>query len=359
MQQSTGSRHQRHPLSHYAREIRAELDPAIFQPAPARLLWLPLHLAIILAIAVYVVQGEPPWWLALAAAILAGHSWGCLGFLAHEAMHHGLTRSRWLERVAGYSGFGIYCLSPLLWEAWHNQAHHGNAGKAVEDPDTFGMLTRWQASGLVRWLVKFAPGSGYKRSTAFVFFWFAFHAVVVLLFHSERQGYFQRISRRTVYAETAAMIAFWLAVLFLIGWWSFLFVYVVPMLVANATVMAYISTNHFLNSYTGIDDPLANTLSVTGPRWLESLHLQFGYHVEHHLFPRLSGRHAPVVRDVLVRRYGDRYLRMRHWRALRLLYTRPKIHLDHDTLIDPRTMTRFNTLAPDDLSMSSAAGQTS
>jgi fatty acid desaturase len=67
-----------------------------------------------------------------------------------------------------------------------------------------------------------------------------------------------------------------------------------------------------------------------GPRWVERLHLQFGYHVEHHLFPTVSGRHASSVRDVLSRLYGDRHLTMSHARALRLLYTRPKIHDGHD-----------------------------
>ena len=116
-----------------------------------------------------------------------------------------------------------------------------------------------------------------------------------------------------------------------------------------------IATNHFLNPLTEVNDPLTNTLSVTSPRWLERLHLQFGYHVEHHLFPTLSGRHAPSVRDALVRLYGARYLAMPLARALRLLYTRPKLHDGHDTLIDPRTLAAFHTLAPGDLSMGALA----
>src|SRR5262249_32258323 len=169
--------------------------------------------------------------------------------------------------------------------------------------------------------------------------------------HSERNGYYERVSRRTVYAESAAMVVFWLAVFVLVGPWAFLFVYVVPVLVANAMVMAYIATNHFLNPLTETNDPLANTLSVTAPRWLERLHLQFGYHVEPHLFPAVSGRHAPAVRDVLRRLYRERYLTMPHARALRLLYARPKLHDGADTLVDPRTGTRFAALAPGDVSM--------
>lgn len=194
------------------------------------------------------------------------------------------------------------------------------------------------------------------QSALFLFVWFSVHSLLVLVFHSERNGYYARVSRRTVYAESAGMFLFWAGVLTLVGPWSFLFVYVVPLLVANAMVMSYIATNHFLNPLTETNDPLANTLSVTAPHWLEHLHLQFGYHVEHHLFPTVSGRHAPAVRDVLRRLYGDRYLSMPHVQALRLLYARPKIHDGHDVLIDPRTRERFAVLAAGNASMAKLAG---
>lgn len=349
--ETTNSRYERQSVQEYAREVRRHLPPEVFRRAPSRLWWLPVHLAIILAAAAYVVVAAPPWWVALSCALVAGHSWGCLGFLAHEALHHALVRSPWLERLVGYAGFGLYGLSPTLWTAWHNQAHHGNTGRPVADPDGFGTLRFWQRNSVVRALEKLSPGSGYARSAAFLFFWFSLHSALVLVFHSQRNDYYARISRRAVYAESAAMVAFWIGVFALVGPWNFLFVYVVPVLIANALVMSYIATNHFLNPLTEVNDPLANTLSVTAPRWLEWLHLQFGYHVEHHLFPRMSGRHGPRVRAVLVDLYGERYLTMPHARALRLLYTRPKVHAGPDTLVDPRTGATFRALAPGDLSM--------
>jgi fatty acid desaturase len=339
-------------VQRYARHVRPHLPAGIFEPVPGRLLWLPLHLAIIVAAAVAVFLRTPPWYVALGCALVAGHSWGCLGFLAHETMHHAVVRNRTVQKLVAYAGFGIYGLSPTLWAAWHNQAHHGHTGKPVVDPDGFGTLRFWQKSRVVRVLETFAPGSRRPQSALFFFVWFSVHSLLVLLFHSERNAYYARISRRTVYGETLAMFAFWAGVLALVGPWSFLFVYVVPVLFANAMVMSYIATNHFLNPLTETNDPLANTLSVTAPRWLERLHLQFGYHVEHHLFPTMSGRHAPKVREVLRGLYGDRYLTMPHVQALRLLYSRPKIHDGHDVLIDIRTRERFAVLAPGDRSMS-------
>jgi fatty acid desaturase len=348
---TTRSRYERNTVQRYAREVRPHLPADVFRPAPARLLWLPVHLAVIAGAAGVVVLGAAPWHVALACALAAGHSWGCLGFLAHEALHHAVVRNRTLEKVIGYAGFAIYGLSPTLWVAWHNQAHHGHTGKPVVDPDGFGTLRFWEKSRIVRVLETFAPGSQRPQSALFLFVWFSVHSLLVLLFHSERNGYYARVSRRTVYAESAAMLAFWAGVLALFGPWSFLFIYVVPALGANAMIMSYIATNHFLNPLTETNDPLANTLSVTAPRWLERLHLQFGYHVEHHLFPTVSGRHTPAVRDVVRRLYGDRYLTMPHTRALRLLYARPKIHDGHDALVNPRTRERFAVLAPQDASM--------
>ncbi len=351
MAATSASRLEQSSVQQYAREVRPHLPAAVFQPAPMRLAWLPAHLAIIFGLAAYLVAAAPPWYIGLCCAVVAGHSWACLGFLAHEALHHALVKSRAVERLVGYCGLVIFCLSPTLWTAWHNQAHHGNTGNPDADPDTFGTLRSWEQSAVDRALEKAAPGSRKKRSAVFPFVTFSLHSVVVLLFHSRRHNYYARISRRVVYIETAAMLAFWSAVFILVGARSFLFIYVLPALVANAVAVSYIATNHFLNSLTAINDPLVNALSVTNPRWLESLHLQFGYHVEHHVFPTVSGRYAPIVRDVLVRLYGERYLTMPHARALRLLYTRPKVHDTHDTLIDPRTMVTFSTLAPGALTM--------
>ncbi len=349
--ESTRSRHEQQSVQRYARELRAALPAEVFERAPERLLWLPLHLAVIVTLAIYVVRAAPAWYVAAACALVAGHSWGCLGFLAHETMHHAVVRSRRIERLVGWIGFAPYGLSPTLWSAWHNQAHHGNTGKPYADPDSYGTLGYWKKSAIVRALEGIAPGSGRARSAIFLFVWFSIHSLLVLVFHSERNGYYARIARRTVYSESALMLACWASVFALVGARAFVFVYVLPVLVANALVMSYIATNHFLNPLTDLNDPLANSLSVTGPRWLERLHLEFGYHVEHHLFPTVSGRHGRTVRAALVGLYGERYLEMPHARALRLLFSRPKVHETHDTLVDPRTGSRFNVLAPGDLTM--------
>src|SRR5258705_11664610 len=98
---NASSRYEQHSVQHYARAVRPHLAPAVFRPARARLLWLPVHAAVIGGLAAFVVGTAPSWPIALACALVAGHSWGCLGFLAHEAMHHALTKNRVVEKLVG------------------------------------------------------------------------------------------------------------------------------------------------------------------------------------------------------------------------------------------------------------------
>jgi fatty acid desaturase len=87
-------------------------------------------------------------------------------------------------------------------------------------------------------------------------------------------------------------------------------------------------------------------LSVTAPRWIEWVTLGFGFHVEHHLFPAMSSRHAPAVRELLQARWPGRYKSMPLVAALGELHRTARIYKDATTLIDPRTGCEFPTLLP-------------
>ena len=338
-------------MHEYAREVRAHLPKEIFQRQPARLWWLAFHGIVIIALSALVLVAAPPWWIALACGLVIGHSWGCLGFLAHETLHHAVVGSRALERVIGYIGLLPYCISPTFWSAWHNQTHHAYTGHLLGDTDHFGTRHVWERNRYMRRLEAVSPGSGSLASWFYLPTHFVIVAWVVLLLQSERKGFYRRISRRTVWLETASMMVLWLVWLALVGAHNFVFLGLVPILIGNALLMSYIATNHYLNPLTSTNDPLVNALSVRNPRWLEALHLQFGYHVEHHIFPTMSARSAPAVRAVLRQLYGERYLSLPHWRALRLIYSRPKLHLDAHTFVDPRTMATYRALGPQSIDM--------
>src|SRR5262245_47155358 len=85
------------PMHQYARDLRSQLPQAIFQRRPIRLVWLPVHATAIAASAALVVNGKASWLTGLLSAIVAGHSWGCLGLLAHETLHHSVVKNRRVE----------------------------------------------------------------------------------------------------------------------------------------------------------------------------------------------------------------------------------------------------------------------
>ena len=152
--------------------------------------------------------------------------------------------------------------------------------------------------------------------------------------------------RRFAIVETLAGWAVWAAVLWLLGPLRFVFAFVLPLIIGNAIVISYILTNHSLSPLTEVNDPLVNSLSVTMPRVFEKLHLNFGLHVEHHLFPSMSSHYAPLVRDELVRRWPERYQSLPLFTALGRLRATPRIYATETRLHDPRTGHEAVTLLP-------------
>jgi fatty acid desaturase len=198
---------------------------------------------------------------------------------------------------------------------------------------------------VARFTLTFAPGSGYRRSWLFLGFWFSFHAVTTLFMHSRFYNYWSPARRRRQIALYFLMMGFWAGVAAVVGMKNFALIYLLPMVVANVLQMSYIATNHLICDETAdVNDPLANSLSVTVPKWMGWLHLNFGYHIEHHIYPFMSPQHAPKVRAAIEARYGNRYRSLPILTALRVLYRTPPVHLSQKELVDLDTGVVFSTL---------------
>ncbi|MEZ4398512.1 MAG: fatty acid desaturase [Kofleriaceae bacterium] len=332
------------PLSHYVRRLRPDLAPAVFAPARSRLWWLPVHLAIIAVATVALAARWLPWPLVPVASLVIGVSFGGITFVAHETLHGGIVRTGWLKRLVGWIGFAPFAVSPRLWMVWHNREHHGHTNQVGHDPDMYPILAVYQSSRTVQ-VVTDAFSLGGRRWSGLLSLVFGFTGQSKkILLTARRRGWLSPAAFREVVVETAAAAALWLAVAWLVGPLAFLFAYVVPLLVANAIVMGFILTNHGLSPLTEVNDPLANSLSVTLPRGLEWLTLGFGYHVEHHLFPAMSTRHAPTVRRLLRAGWPERYQSMPLPSALASLHRTARIYRDAHTLTDPRSGRSWPTL---------------
>src|SRR4249919_2823785 len=85
--------------AHYARELRDDLPADSFQRNPARLWWLPAHLALIGGAAYTLLALDIHWGLRLLLSVAIGHSYGCLMYLAHEILHGSVVKSARLQNL--------------------------------------------------------------------------------------------------------------------------------------------------------------------------------------------------------------------------------------------------------------------
>jgi fatty acid desaturase len=266
-----------------------------------------------------------------------GCLYASLFFLGHETGHGAVLRARLAQDLLMWAAFLIFLVSPTLWRVWHNKVHHAHTNSVDFDPDNFGTLSAYKAFRSVRIVAVFTPGSGRWLSWLYLPTWFTVHAQVVLWIQSHQCRGFESLNRKRAAAESLAMAAFWTWLAGQLGAWPALLLIVIPMLVANTIIMSYVVTNHFLRPLVDRPDPLENTMSVTTHPTMDLIHFNFSHHVEHHLFPAMSSRYAPLVRAKLRQYAGERFLAPPHARALLLVFRTPRIHDQSNALVNPAT----------------------
>lgn len=317
-------------------KIRADLPAEVFLKKPMRaLLVIPLGGTIVLG-SVILVAFPLPWYVALLSSLLIGNFYASLMVLAHEIGHGATVHSCRIQDLCLYLACWMYWISPHLWRIWHNQIHHPYTNVEGRDPDSFGTLEEFlHHSSLVQFSVKFAPGSGHWFSVFSLFFFFTGLAQSVLWMQSKRVPGFERLRRRRAILESALMAASWVILCIMLGPRASFFVVIIPILMANFVLMSYGFTNHALRPLTDTRDTLSTTMSVTTFRFLDFIHFNNSYHVEHHLFPAVCSSYYPLIRQSLRRHAGDRYMSPPHWWALLVLFRTPRYYKDAQTLIEP------------------------
>ncbi len=328
--------------------VRERLPEAAFRPKPGRALLLVPLLAAIGAIAYLLVAVDMRWYAALGLAVVLGNLYGSLMFLTHEIGHGAVVHSRRLATVLMYPGCAVFLFSPHLWVVWHNRSHHGHTNRPDQDPDSFGTLAHF--AGSPRWHrvgARLYPGPGFLQSGFFIFVaaFFTVQAQSVLWAKSRSLPGYESLNRRRAGAESAAMLAFWVAVAVTTGWWGTLFLVLVPWFVGNSVVLSYVATNHMLRPLSPSTDSLKTTMGVSTFRLLDRLHLHFSHHVEHHLFPGMPTSSAPAVRKVLLACCAGDYLSPPHGRALALLLRTPRFYDGPDILAEPWRGRRHEVVA--------------
>jgi fatty acid desaturase len=328
----------------YRQILSSSLAPEVFKANPARLGWYFSCMAIGIASFVAVVLLNPAWELKLVAGIVIGLCNGTLGFVCHELGHGSIVKNRKVQNFLGYFGMIPFLVSPTYWKFSHNRLHHANAQRLIEDPDAFPNLRIYRASKFMRFMFPFTPGSGYKRSAFYFFYWFSFHNIISQLYLRFRNRIFDGMDHKQVSLELGGQIAIVIGLAIFAGPSNWFFLLLIPLAVQNYMLMSYISTNHNLSPLTSENDPLVNSLSVTNHPVLEFLHLNFGYHVEHHLYPTVNPKHAKAIHYQLVKQFPDLYKIMPKHVAMKKLYKTARIYKNSRQLVHPETMEVFDTV---------------
>jgi fatty acid desaturase len=321
-----------HSFGWYAARISPHLPKHVFKPVPSRLLGGLAYLAITIAgfILIGFLSLHPL--LSIGISILIGTSFASLGFLGHEILHGTVVKKAWLRNLLGAIAFWPLTTGPSLWRKWHNIEHHVHTQHEELDPDAWPSLHKLSQSKFLNWIYRLPHWVRALSSFLSLTITFTMHSVRMFVLYIKE---FNPKKRPKVWLELILPWASWIALLFLLGPVKWFFAFLLPLFIANFIVMLYISTNHRLNPLVPVNDPLANSLTVTVPKWVDVLHFNFSYHTEHHLFPAMNPKYYPLVKSYIKKMWPERYHEMPMSKAVKALWKTPRIYFEEKEFIDP------------------------
>ena len=330
-----------HSFSWYAARIKKQLPTEAFMPVPVRLFGGFTYLVIALTCFLIIAFNPLHPLIALVLSFVIGACFAGLGFLGHEILHGTVVRNALLRDILGAIAFWPLSTGPKLWRKWHNLNHHVHTQHDANDPDAWPTLERISRMKMFKWI--YGLPLFIRSFFAFISLTVQFTAHSIKMFFTYVKEFAPK-KQRDVFLQMILPWVTWIGLIFVIGIRNWIFAYFIPLLIANFIVMAYISTNHRLNPLTPINDPLANSLTVTVPKIVDILHFNFSYHTEHHLFPGMNPKYYPLVKEHIKAMWPERYHEMPMTRALITLWHTPRVYHDQTNLIDPRTSETYGSL---------------
>lgn len=330
-----------HTLTWYRKQLAPHLPKEIYEPAATRLIGGFIYAAIIASGIVTISFFDLNTWLNLIITVMLGSSFASIGFLGHEILHGTVVRNSLIRNLLGALCFWPLNIGPKLWVEWHNMNHHVYTQDEKRDPDSWLSTEDLANSSFITWIYRLPIGFRALISFISLAFTFTGHGLYMFL------RYLKNMNKKESLITAAQLIvtlATWIGLLLLIGPGKWFFAYLLPLLIGNFIVMIYISTNHRLNPLVSVNDPLANSLTVTVPKWMDILHFNFSYHTEHHLFPGINPKHYPLIKEHLKRLWPDLYHEMPLSRAIVALWKTPRVYYNKSELIDPHLYNVYGSL---------------
>jgi fatty acid desaturase len=307
------------------RALRERLPSDFGQRQPLRLGWLVLalvtvavHLALTQAILVGAASG---WWMLLSLPI-AAFSFPFIFFALHELCHGAILAPGPMRRIASAVAAFPILLQPTFWTAVHNHHHRFtnheqdfDRRRVVGDTEVTGMFHEFNSPLVVFTLI---------CSVQLVYY--------CQLAHFLAGRFSLPVQRRQVLIELAVGAVCTVAVSWLMGW-KLLLCGWLPCAAAGFFLHSlYLISNHLTRPMATEADSLGTGVSVRLFR--DWSHMDFGRHVEHHLFPHVPANRLAPVTAGLREHYPTRFQEGTLLATTRRLFQLPGYYLTSHELTD-------------------------
>jgi len=334
----------------YAKKLRPLLPAEAFVPNINQVWILLINILILIvgwAIASYLDRWNPYYlWLFLPITIVMANSIIVLLFSTHDLLHCPAISNPRLRQLVSLLGFTMLWMPPTLWKSVHNREHH-NKTNSEQDPDRNYLYS--QPNNWGKWIQNvFVPSSEvnpFLLTIGMAHAWgvHVFRNLTSVLFFNDKNAQYPVFAfsisekdRQKIVGELIAIISLHVAILLSLQFSpvKLLLAYFLPIWIGHAGLMFYIYTNHMLCRMTSVNDTLINSLSIRVPKIFDLLHINFSYHTEHHIFPSMNPNYYPMVQELLLTHYPDRFNLMDADKVWKLMLKTPRHYLNETTFTD-------------------------
>lgn len=329
---STEQKQQIHTDQYYIQTIRPFIPKAAFQKKPSSLWYFLIQFSAFIS-AIALTRYSNNIWIFLLASFLSGNCLPGLVFFAHDLSHGSVMAKSWQRHFLEVLIWAINFIPLTMWIHIHHRTHHPNAA-TFKDPDR-----RWLASEktLIKWIYTwiFYPQKSkfilrFINPFAYIHFVFYILRNFIAVFISQKsklyivpyQVPYTLKEKLSIIIETGIIILIQAIIFAAVqcNCLKYLFVSILPILIASVIEVIYVATNHFLNPIKAQNNSVQGTTSVIVAPLFNVIHNNFSYHTEHHLFPTMHPSYYPLVSDLLKRHFPQDYNQLTITEAWRRLW---------------------------------------
>ena len=241
-----------------------------------------LHLLLIAAFAIPVALRIPYWPLLL---VSLGVAIIFLFTALHESVHGTAFKSEWVNKVVAHAA-GFIVFVPATWFRYFHFAHHRHTHEEALDPELMARKpeTFWH-------YVKYLSGIPMWISLA--------KSLFVNALGRGREDFVPERAKRQVATEARLTIALYVICLagsVTLGTDMLLFLWVVPALLGQPFLRAYLLAEHARCPH--VANMLENTRTTFTTRFMRFLAWNMPYHAEHHAYPIVPFHKLPAFHEI-------------------------------------------------------------